>query len=253
MRTNIEIEYPDHKTKEESIQMILDTSMMQAPEKAKIFRNITKNIGFRYLFFGMKDTLSLTLVCICVLYLSLYLSIDRANPLLYLEGFLAAPVPFLLFQCISAWNDRSVGMEEIKLTFRYRGKEVLCTQMIVMTMLSFVLSTVFAAFSAGNHDAGLSVFHVCMISYLGLLIYALGTFMTVLHGTSFISSYIMPMIWTVMTIVFLYDSKRINAILQTIPQSAAVICFIAGITMCTVLAVREYKRIYQMGGIYAAD
>ncbi|MBR3356288.1 MAG: hypothetical protein IKG46_00355 [Solobacterium sp.] len=253
MNKNIKIEYPNEEIIDHSIQKILDTSMQNIPSGSVIRHRVSETIGFRYLFFGMKDTLSLILICVVILYMSLFLSMNPEYSYIYLYGFILSPIPFLLFQCLSVWKDHSIGMTETKLTFKYRGKEVMCTQMIIMTIASILMSTVFSVLCSMNPAAEIPLFQLCIVNYLGLLLYSVGTLLIVLRSVSFLASYIMPMIWMFVSICFLFDPQPVNGFLMTLPRPAAIIIIFISLLVYTTLLIQEYRSIYRSGGEYAAN
>lgn len=249
MNTEDRIEYPPQQEMDKSICFIVEQGIGKNRSLIREISDALSLIGFRNLFFGMRDVLALSAVCSAAAYTSVWTAVSIRIPVLTACLFFAAPVLFLSYSIFSFLQDHWENVLPLKNVRKYRAHTVSCLQMMIVSLLSLFLLTGFSA--ALGRMTECNALTLMKLSYISLLLFSAGS-MQCEKMKSVYRVLIMPGIWTAGVIVCVLVPVRFCALLEQTADHLGV--FLIPLLMW--ISYRQIKRMLcsdSCGGTYAFD
>ena len=248
MNTGKEYKYPSQEEIDKSIDFILDQGIRKKKNLIREITDVVSAIGFRNLFFGMKDVLTLSAVCGAAAYVSAWTAASSETRFLPLYLFFASPVLFLAYSIFSVLQDSWENVLPLKNTRRYRTHTVSSLQMMTVSFLSLAVLCVMSALM--NSYSVINMLTMSEISFISLLMFSAGVMQCEKSAVRY-RILIMPGIWITGAIMCMLKPEQSASFMV---HSAEHLGFVLIPLLLWILAMQIRTELRKdSGGDYAYD
>lgn len=229
--------------KDKSISFILKEVNLQPITFQKFIQNYFKEVGFRYLFWGIEDILfivALILIGIGTLhYPSLHHSFALGHSTgIYFTVFMGAPLCYGLLYFLGIWKERLLGTFELKMTLRISLKELLIIRMLVFSGISLVAavgSNILIWQLAGQE---LSLIRLFSLSFSSLFLFANLQLLLEYKIPMRCSHWVTPVLWSAIGGLLIWQQDKTTQILLYLPLSI-VVGIVCGLLLLFIYLLRH--------------
>lgn len=212
--------------KEKSIAFILKEVNLHPITFSAFLRSYFREVGFRYLFWGMGDILfivGLLLIGGGILYFpNLHHLFEHAHREIYFIVFMVSPLCYALLYFFGIWKERLLGTFELKMTLCVSLKELLILRMLAFSGISLVIAVWCNLLIWQWFDQELSLLRLCSLSFSSLFLFANLQLLLEYKIPMRASHWVTPMIWGAVGILFVWQQERIAEFLDYVPISIVI-------------------------------
>ncbi|GAF64677.1 hypothetical protein BTS2_1573 [Bacillus sp. TS-2] len=243
--------------KEKSISFILKEVNLQPVTFREFLRSYYRDVGIRYLFWGLGDILfivGLLLLGLGLLYYPDLQNLFENNQIdkIYFTVFMASPLCYALLYFLGAWKEKLLGTFELKMTLRVSLKELLILRMLAFSGISLVISTASNVLIWQLLGQELSLMRLFSLSFASLFLFA-NIQLLLEYKIPFRCSYwVNPLIWTVMGVLLIWKQDSITLLLLYLPFSIVTV-IVFGLLLLFIYLLRYNYFMQKEGTITNAN
>ncbi len=237
----MEVEYPSETEIKRSIEYICDCCVGKKKNIFSLIKDMTESLSVKNVLYGVGDVIIIGLVLSDSMYYALYLylrNMPNSEEKVYLLTFITAPISFLILFLLSFIKEKKSNVFVVKMTCKYTVYHLLVYRMILFSLLSVLLNTLYIVLVCYEFD--IQIITLLSISLSELFIYSSLLVMLLLKFSAVKSIVTLTVPWCVFGFVlYRYQSSYLIDILNSVP----VLVWLVIICSCIIVYLNKLPQI----------